>query len=281
MKMFDDVKIIVQGITGKQGSFHTKLMKEYGTKIVGGVTPSKGGQQAEGFSVYNTVAYCLEEHEANWSVIFVPAKFAKDAALEALESSLNIVIITEGVPIHDTLDIVKRAREKNLLVIGPNGPGFVKVGETKVGIIPGNIFTKGDVGIVSRSGTLTYEVVNKLTKNGIGQHIVVGIGGDKVVGTGFNEILRMFEDDKKIKRIVLIGEIGSEKEERAAKFIKNNVTKKVVAYVAGKTAPRGKRMGHAGAIIMGNRGTYESKAKALDNVGVKVAKTIDEIVNFL
>lgn len=279
--MFDDVKIIVQGITGKQGSFHTKLMKEYGTKIVGGVTPGKGGQQVENFPVYNTVAYCLEEHEANWSLIFVPAKFTKDAALEALEFGLNIVIITEGVPIHDTLEIVKKAKEKNLVVIGPNGPGFVKVNETKVGIIPGNIFTKGDVGIVSRSGTLTYEVVNKLTKNNIGQHIVVGIGGDKVVGTGFNEILKMFEDNEKIKRIVLIGEIGSEKEERAAEYIKNNVTKKVVAYIAGKTAPKGKRMGHAGAIIMGKRGTFESKIKALEHVGVKVAKDIDEIVNFL
>ena len=279
--MFDDVKIIVQGITGKQGSFHTKLMKEYGTKVVGGVTPGKGGRQVEGFPVYNTVAYCLEEHEANWSIIFVPARFAKDAALEALESGLNIVIITEGIPIHDTLEIVKTAKEKKLMVIGPNGPGFVKVGETKVGIIPDNIFTDGDVGIVSRSGTLTYEVINKLTKNAIGQHIVVGIGGDKVVGTGFNEILKMFEEDEKIKRIVLIGEIGSEREERASEFINNNVTKKVVAYVAGKTAPRGKRMGHAGAIIMGNKGTYESKVKTLEGAGVNVAKSIDEIVNFL
>jgi succinyl-CoA synthetase alpha subunit len=281
MKMFDDVKIIVQGITGKQGSFHTKLMKEYGTKIVGGVTPGKGGQQVEGLPVYNTVAYCLEEHEANWSIIFVPAKSTKDAAIEALESGLNIVIITEGVPIHDTLEIVKKAKKNNLMVVGPNGPGFVKVNETKVGIIPSNIFTKGDVGVVSRSGTLTYEVVNKLTKNNIGQHFVVGIGGDKVVGTGFNEILRMFEDNEKIKRIVLIGEIGSEKEERAAEFIKNNVTKKVVAYIAGKTAPTGKRMGHAGAIIMGKKGTFESKKNAFEAVGISVAKTINEIPHLL
>jgi len=244
--MFErEIRVIVQGITGKQGRFHTKLMKEYGTRIVGGVTPGKGGQTIEGFPVFDTVAECL------------------------------------GIPILDTLEIVKRAKERNLVVIGPNTPGFVKVGVTKLGIMPGNIFNKGDVGVVSRSGTLTYEVVNKLSEGGIGQHIVMGIGGDKVVGLGFNEVLEMFERDDQIKRIVIIGEIGSEKEEKAAEFIKNNITKKVVVFIAGKTAPKGKKMGHAGAIIMGNKGTFESKVRAFESAGIKVDRTIDDIVDSL
>jgi len=280
--MFErEIRVIVQGITGKQGRFHTKLMKEYGTRIVGGVTPGKGGQTIEGFPVFDTVAECLDNEKADFSVIFVPARFAKDAALEALNANLNLVIITEGIPILDTLEIVKRAKERNLVVIGPNTPGFVKVGVTKLGIMPGNIFNKGDVGIVSRSGTLTYEVVNKLSESGIGQHVVVGIGGDKVVGLGFNEVLEMFERDDQIKRIVIIGEIGSEKEEKAAEFIKNNITKKVVVFIAGKTAPKGKKMGHAGAIIMGNKGTFESKVRAFESAGIKVDRTIDDIVDSL
>jgi len=280
--MFErEIRVIVQGITGKQGRFHTKLMKEYGTRIVGGVTPGKGGQTIEGFPVFDTVAECLDNEKADFSVIFVPARFAKDAALEALNANLNLVIITEGIPILDTLEIVKRAKERNLVVIGPNTPGFVKVGVTKLGIMPGNIFNKGDVGVVSRSGTLTYEVVNKLSEGGIGQHIVMGIGGDKVVGLGFNEVLEMFERDDQIKRIVIIGEIGSEKEEKAAEFIKNNITKKVVVFIAGKTAPKGKKMGHAGAIIMGNKGTFESKVRAFESAGIKVDRTIDDIVDSL
>jgi len=280
--MFErEIRVIVQGITGKQGRFHTKLMKEYGTRIVGGVTPGKGGQTIEGFPVFDTVAECLDNEKADFSVIFVPARFAKDAALEALNANLNLVIITEGIPILDTLEIVKRAKERNLVVIGPNTPGFVKVGVTKLGIMPGNIFNKGDVGVVSRSGTLTYEVVNKLSESGIGQHVVVGIGGDKVVGLGFNEVLEMFERDDQIKRIVIIGEIGSEKEEKAAEFIKNNITKKVVVFIAGKTAPKGKKMGHAGAIIMGNKGTFESKVRAFESAGIKVDRTIDDIVDSL
>jgi succinyl-CoA synthetase alpha subunit len=280
--MFErEIRVIVQGITGKQGRFHTKLMKEYGTRIVGGVTPGKGGQTIEGFPVFDTVAECLDNEKADFSVIFVPARFAKDAALEALNANLNLVIITEGIPILDTLEIVKRAKERNLVVIGPNTPGFVKVGVTKLGIMPGNIFNKGDVGVVSRSGTLTYEVVNKLSEGGIGQHVVVGIGGDKVVGLGFNEVLEMFERDDQIKRIVIIGEIGSEKEEKAAEFIKNNITKKVVVFIAGKTAPKGKKMGHAGAIIMGNKGTFESKVRAFESAGIKVDRTIDDIVDSL
>lgn len=276
-----EIRVIVQGITGKQGSFHTKIMKKYGTNIVGGVTPGRGGQLIEDVPVFNTVKECLQRENADFSVIFVPAKFAKNASLEALESGLNIVIITEGMPIHDVLEIVNFAKKKNLIVLGPNGPGFTVVGKIKLGIMPNDIFIDGDVGIVSRSGTLTYEIVNKLSESGIGQHTVVGIGGDKIVGLDFIDILKVFENENGIKRIILIGEIGSEKEEKAAEFIKNNISKKVVAYIAGKSAPKGKKMGHAGAIIMGNKGTYESKINALKKNGIVVAKTIEEIVGMV
>ncbi len=274
-----DTKVIVQGITGKQGSFHTKLMLEYGTNIVAGVTPGKAGQQVEGIPVFNSVKDALKEHEADFSIIFVPAKFAKDAAIEALENRLNIVVISEMIPVHDVLDIVKAADGK--IVIGPNCPGIISPGESKLGIMPGHVFKKGNIGVVSRSGTLTYEIVNELTRNGIGQSTVIGIGGDSVIGTNFIDALKEFEKDKETEAIVLIGEIGGDLEEKAAEFIKKNITKKVVAYIAGRTAPPGKRMGHAGAVISGSSGTAKAKTQALEKNGVKVAKLPSEIVKLL
>jgi len=262
-----NTKVIVQGITGQQGSFHTKLMKEYGTTIVAGVTPGKGGQFFEGIPVFNSVREALEKHKADFTINFVPAKFAKTAALDALDSKLNSVIITEGIPILDSIEIMKNAKEKKLAVIGPN--------------CPSHIFKKGNIGLVSRSGTLTYEIIDQLTKNNLGQSTAIGIGGDPIIGVDFIKALELFEKDKETKKIVLIGEIGGDAEERAAEFIKKNVSKKVVAYIAGRTAPPGKRMGHAGAIISGNAGTADSKIKALENAGVKVAKLPSEVVSLL
>ncbi len=272
-----DTKVIVQGITGKQGSFHTKLMLESGTNIVGGVVPGKGGQEVEGIKVYNSV----KEVEADWSVVFVPAKFAKSAALEALENGLNVVVITDGVPVKDMIEIVKVAKSKGLIVIGPNCPGFIKVGVGKLGIIPNNICLKGSVGVVSRSGTLTYEIVKSLTDSGIGQSFVVGVGGDEINGFDFIDALKFFENDENTSRIVLIGEIGGDLEERAAKFISSSVSKPVVAYVAGLTAPEGKKMGHAGAIISEGKGTAKSKIEEFEKVGVKVAKLPKDVVSLI
>ena len=266
-------KVVVYGF-GKQGSFHTKLMKEYGTNIVGIVSRSNTGD-FEGIPFYKS----LENVKADYCVVFVPAEFAKDACLEALEKDMNLVIITEGIKVHDTIEIVKKAKDK--IVIGPNCPGFVNVGESKIGIMPNHIFKKGDVGIVSRSGTLTYEIVNELSKNDIGQSKVFGIGGDMVVGSSFVDILKILEEDEETKKIVLIGEIGGNLEEKAAEYIKDNVKKKVVAYIAGISAPKEKRMGHAGAIIEGNSGSAESKIKALESVNVKVAKLPSEVVSLL
>ena len=276
-----NTKVIVQGITGQQGSFHTKLMKEYGTTIVAGVTPGKGGQFFEGIPVFNSVREALEKHKADFTINFVPAKFAKTAALDALDSKLNSVIITEGIPILDSIEIMKNAKEKKLAVIGPNCPGLITPEECKIGIMPSHIFKKGNIGLVSRSGTLTYEIIDQLTKNNLGQSTAIGIGGDPIIGVDFIKALELFEKDKETKKIVLIGEIGGDAEERAAEFIKKNVSKKVVAYIAGRTAPPGKRMGHAGAIISGNAGTADSKIKALENAGVKVAKLPSEVVSLL
>jgi len=274
-------KVIVQGITGNQGSFHTNLMKAYGTQIVAGVTPGKQGQLVEDIPVYNTIEEALKEHEADYSIIFVPAKFTKAAAIEALNNNLNIVIITEGVPIHDTIEIMKLAKEKDLIVIGPNCPGMITPEESKLGIMPGHIFKKGEVGMISRSGTLTYEIINELTRNNIGQSSVIGIGGDQIIGFNFIDALKHLENDDDTKKIVMIGEIGGNLEEKAAEFIKDNVTKPVVAYIAGKTAPKGKTMGHAGAIISGKSGTAESKTAALEKANVKVANLPSEIVKLL
>ncbi len=276
-----NTRAIVQGITGNQGSFHTKRMLEYGTDIVAGVTPGKGGKKVEGIPVYNSVKEALEEHKEEWSVIFVPAKFAKSAAVEALDNNLNIVIITEGIPVHDAIDIMKKANEKKLSVIGPNCPGIMSPGASKLGIMPGHIFKPGKVGVISRSGTLTYEIVDSLTQSGLGQSTVIGVGGDAVIGIDFVEALKLFEKDKETEQVVIIGEIGGDMEERTASFIKQGYKKKVVAYIAGRTAPEGKRMGHAGAVISGSSGTAASKIKALEDAGVRVAKLPSEVVEFL
>ena len=278
-----ETKAIVQGITGTQGSFHTKLMLDYGTKIVAGVTPGKGGQQVHGVPVYDTVKEALENHEANASIIFVPARFAADAALEAIENNLKtIVIITEHIPIKDSIYIMTRAKEKGTIIIGPNTPGIITPNECKLGIMPAHIFKPGTIGIASRSGTLTYEIAAGLTKAGLGQSTCLGLGGDPVVGLNFIDVLEMFKEDEKTEAVVLIGEIGGNLEELAAKYIKEtNYPKPVVAFIAGKTAPPGKRMGHAGAIIMGRAGTAQSKIEAFRKAGVNVAEKPSEVAKIL
>ncbi len=280
----ENARVIVQGITGREGSFHTKLMLEYGTKIVAGVTPGKGGQEVHGVPVYDTMAEAVEAHpEANTSIIFVPARFAPDAVYEAVDAGMKlVVVITEHIPVHETLKFVNYAKQKGTVIIGPNCPGIISPGKAKVGIMPGNIFTPGPVGIVSRSGTLTYEISYALSKEGIGQSTVIGIGGDPVVGLSFTEAMEYFEKDPETKALVLVGEIGGDMEERAAKMIKEGkFTKPVVAFIAGRTAPPGKRMGHAGAIIMMGTGTYEGKVKALEEAGVRVARTPFEIPSLI
>ena len=278
-----ETKAIVQGITGNQGSFHTRLMLDYGTKIVAGVTPGKGGQQVHGVPVYDTVKEALENHEANASIIFVPARFAADAALEAIENNLKtVVIITEHIPIKDSIHIMARAKEKGTTIIGPNTPGIITPNECKLGIMPAHIFKPGIVGIASRSGTLTYEIAAGLTKAGLGQSTCLGLGGDPVVGLNFIDVLEMFKEDEKTKAVVLIGEIGGNLEELAANYIKEtNYPKPVVAFIAGKTAPPGKRMGHAGAIIMGRAGTAQSKIEAFRKAGVAVAEKPGEVAKLV
>jgi succinyl-CoA synthetase alpha subunit len=276
-----NTRVIVQGVTGHHGLFHAGLMVEYGTKIVAGVTPGKGGTTVEAdggaaggkkIPVFDSVAEALEFSAADYSIIFVPAAHALEAAEEALGSNLNLVIITEHMPVRDTMLIMKKAAEKNLIVIGPNCPGIITPEECKIGIMPVNIFKKGKIGVISRSGTLTYEIVQQLTLSGLGQSTVVGIGGDSLTGFGFNEALESFENDPETAAIVLIGEIGGDAEERAALLMKSHIKKPAIAYIAGRTAPSGKTMGHAGAIISGKSGTYASKISALKNVGVKIAE---------
>ncbi|MCE4620040.1 MAG: succinate--CoA ligase subunit alpha [Desulfurococcales archaeon] len=272
----ENARVIVQGITGREGSFHTKLMLEYGTKIVAGVTPGKGGMEVHGVPVYDTMKEAVEAHpEANTSIIFVPARFAPDAVYEAVDAGMKlVVVITEHIPVHETMKFVNYAKQKGTVIIGPNCPGIITPGVAKVGIMPGSTFTPGPVGIVSRSGTLTYEIGYALTKAGIGQSTVIGIGGDPIVGLTFTEVMEYFEKDPQTKALVLIGEIGGDMEERAAKMIEEGkFTKPVVAFIAGRTAPPGKRMGHAGAIIMMGTGTYQGKVEALRKAGVKVAET--------
>jgi len=276
----DRTRVIVQGITGREGSFHTKLMLEYGTKIVAGVTPGKGGMEVHGIPVYDTMREAVEAHdEANASIIFVPARFAADAAYEAIDAGMKVVVvITEHIPVHETLRLVNYAKRKGSVVIGPNCPGIISPGKTKLGIMPGHVFSPGPVGIVSRSGTLTYEVAYSLTREGIGQTTAIGIGGDPVVGLTFTEAMEYFERDPETKALVLIGEIGGDMEERAARMIEEGrFTKPVVAFIAGRTAPPGKRMGHAGAIIMMGSGAYSDKVKALERAGVRVARIPHEI----
>ncbi len=275
-------KVLVQGITGNQGSFNTQKMLEASTQIVAGVSKNKKVKTVEGVPVYLSVKEALQKHKAEWSILFVPAPFAKDAALEALSHHLNLVIVTEGIPIHDSLAIINYAKEKKLTVIGPNCPGIFSVGKSKLGIIPNHIAKKGDVGIISRSGTLTYEIMYEMSLQGIGQTTAVGIGGDMVVGTGFIPLLNLFEKDKETKKIILIGEIGGDLEEQTAAFLeKSKFQKEIIAYIAGVSAPEGKRMGHAGAIISMGKGTASSKIKAFEQAGVKVARKPSEIIKFL
>jgi len=269
-----NTRAIVHGITGTQGSFHTKLMLEYGTKIVAGVTPGKGGTQIQGIPVYDTVEEAKEKHSANASIIFVPAPFAADSALEALESGIRtIVIITEHIPIKDSVNLMTCAKQVNATIIGPNTPGIITPRESKLGIMPAHIFKLGNIGMVSRSGTLTYEIAAGLTRKNLGQSTCLGLGGDPITGLNFIDALRMFKKDPQTKAIVLIGEIGGNLEELTAEYIaREKYPKPVVAFIAGRSAPPGKRMGHAGAIVTGKAGTAESKIEKFKNVGVKVAE---------
>jgi succinyl-CoA synthetase alpha subunit len=278
-----DTKAIVQNITGSQGAFHTKLMLEYGTKIVGGTAPGKGGMQVQGMPVFDTVKEAVSKTGANASIIFVPASFARDAALEAISHALNpIVVITEGIPIRDSMDIMARAKERGCVIVGPNTPGIITPGECKLGIMPAHVFKRGEVGLASRSGTLTYEIAASLTRAGLGQSTCLGLGGDPIVGLSFVDILEMFRKDPQTKSVALVGEIGGNAEELAAEYIKETkYPKPVAAYVAGRAAPPGKRMGHAGAIIMGKTGTAESKLEALKAAGVRVALKPGEVAKLL
>jgi succinyl-CoA synthetase alpha subunit len=275
-------RVVVQGITGHQGQFHTRAMREFGTKVVAGVTPGKGGTKVEGVPVFDRMRDAVGRRRANASILFVPAPYAKDAAVEAIEAGIQLlVIITERIPFHDALDLMPFARSKGVTVIGPNCPGLVSPGHAKMGIMPNLIFKEGDAGVISRSGTLTYEIVNAMTQAGFGQTTCIGIGGDPINGTNMVEALALLQKDRATKRIVLVGEIGGTAEEEAAAFIQRKVTKPVVAYVAGRSAPPGKRMGHAGAIIQAGRGTAESKMKAFSEAGVPVAQYPSEVATLL
>ncbi|HNX12477.1 MAG TPA: succinate--CoA ligase subunit alpha [Paludibacteraceae bacterium] len=273
-----NTRLIVQGITGRDGGFHTLKMKAYGTNVVAGVSPGKGGQEVDGIPVFDTVTDAVNATGANTSIIFVPAAVAADSILEASEAGIELVIaITEGIPTLDMVRVMPYLKKNGTKIIGPNCPGLITPEEALVGILPGNIFKKGNIGLISRSGTLTYEMVNQLTTNGLGQSTCVGIGGDPVAGLYFEELLAMFQKDPETDAIVLIGEIGGDAEERAALFIKNNVSKPVVAFIAGQSAPPGKRMGHAGAIITSGSGSAAEKIAAFENAGIPVARKPQDI----
>ena len=273
-------RLVVQGITGGEGSFHSQQMIEYGTKVVAGVTPGKGGTEFEGIPVYNTVAEAVKEQKANTSVIFVPPAFAADAILEAANSGIKVIIcITEGIPARDMVKVYNAIKNLGVVLVGPNCPGVISPGQAKVGIMPGFIHKKGKIGVVSRSGTLTYEAVKQLTDVKLGQSTCVGIGGDPVIGSRFVDIIKLFNEDPQTEGIVMIGEIGGTAEEEAASYIKKNVSKPVVGFIAGRTAPPGRRMGHAGAIISGGKGTAVEKINAMRKSGIKVAESPAEIGN--
>lgn len=269
----ENTKLIVQGITGKEGSFHAKSCQEYGTNLVGGVTPNKGGSEILGVPVFNKVKEAVDEVNANTSMIFVPARYAAGAIIEAAESGIKLIVcITEGIPVYDMLNAKKAVIANGARLIGPNCPGIISPDKAKVGIMPSQIHKKGSVGVVSRSGTLTYEAVYQLTQLGLGQSSCIGIGGDPIIGTSFIDVLKEFEADNETQAICMIGEIGGSAEEEAAEYIKDNISKPVVSFIAGLSAPEGKRMGHAGAIISGGRGTASSKMDALTAAGVIVCK---------
>ena len=285
MSIFIDSKtrLIVQGITGREGSFHTRQMLEYGTNVVAGVTPGKGGQRfEEKVPVFNLVAEAVAQTGANTAVIYVPPAVAAGAIMEAAEAKIELIVcITEGVPVMDMSRTMPFVRSRGARLIGPNCPGLITPGASKVGIIPGNICAPGRVGLVSRSGTLTYEVVNHLTRNGIGQSTCVGIGGDPIIGTDFIDCLRAFQEDPDTDAIVMIGEIGGTDEQNAASFVKKNVAKPVIGFIAGQTAPKGRRMGHAGAIISGSSGTAEEKLAAFEAAGVSIMRRPVDVVNLV
>jgi succinyl-CoA synthetase alpha subunit len=278
-----NTRAIVQGITGSQGKFHTQLMVEYGTKIVAGTTPGKGGMQIQGIPVLDTVQEAVDKYKANASIIFVPAPGAKDAALEAIAAGLNpVIVITEGVPVKDEIQMMEVAKLRGTTIIGPNTPGIITPAQCKLGIMPGHIFKPGKIGLVSRSGTLTYEIAASLTHAGLGQSTCLGVGGDPIVGLSFVDVLAMFRKDPSTKAIAMIGEIGGNAEEMAAEYVrKTKYPKPIAAYIAGRAAPAGKRMGHAGAIITGKAGTAETKINALRDAGVRVALKPGEIAKLL
>ncbi len=274
----EETRVCVQGITGRDGSFHALKMLEYGTKVACGVTPAKGGTDLNGIPVYDTVREAVEKEGVNTSIIFVPSRFATDALFEAGDSGVKLVVcITEGIPVLDVARVLRFYKEKGVLLVGPNSPGLISPGKSKVGILPADIFKRGSIGVISRSGTLTYELVWNITNQGLGESTCIGIGGDPLIGLKFIECLGLFENDPETKAILLVGEIGGSDEEDAADFIVENISKPVVSFIAGKTAPPGKRMGHAGAIISGGSGTAREKIEKFESVGVKVASESEEV----
>lgn len=284
MSIFVDehTRVLVQGITGRDGLFHAGKMREYGTQVAGGVTPGKGSQTVEGFEVFDSMQEAVSKTEANTSVIFVPQRFAADAIIEAADAGIKLVVcISEGIPVIDMLRVVSYIAKKGTRLIGPNCPGVISPGKSKVGILPGQIFVPGKIGVVSRSGTLTYEIVSHITKSGLGQSTCVGVGGDPVIGSNFLDVLELFRDDAETEAVALVGEIGGSDEEEAARFIKQELGKPAVAFIAGRTAPKGKRMGHAGAIISGSSGTAEEKVETLNAAGVPVAEEPAQIATLL
>ncbi len=277
-----DTRLLVQGITGRDGSFHTRQMLNYGTKVVAGVTPGKGGMEVEGVPVFNSAAEAVKRTGANTSVIFVPAKFAASAIYEAIDAGINLVVcISEGIPAIELVKITAYAKSKGSRLIGPNSPGIVSAGEAKVGILPGHIFKKGSVGVISRSGTLTYEIVDHIGKVGLGQSTCIGIGGDPIIGTKFIDCLELFADDQATKAVVVVGEIGGRDEQDTAEYVKEHFKKPVFGFIAGKTAPADKRMGHAGAIISGTSGTAAEKIKVFKECGIKVGDTPAEVAQLV
>ena len=273
-----DTKLAISGLTGREGSFHGLNNKRYGTDVVAGVTPGKGGQDVEGIPIFNTVHDAVTEAGANTSMIFVPPRFAADAILESADAGIELVIcITEGIPVHDMLRVYTHLRRGNTRLVGPNCPGILSPGKANVGIIPAHFFSEGNVGLVSRSGTLTYQIGNEIAQAGFGNSSIVGIGGDPIVGSSFIEIVELFEADPETELIVMCGEIGGEEEERTAEYVAEHVSKPVVAYIAGFTAPPGKTMGHAGAIVSGSKGTAAAKAEALEAAGIRVGRTPTQV----